>query len=93
VIVGRRSGDLVVWIDQGEPMLIKDYAESLGIDMTNWGITNVFDVSADGTTIVGAARHASWSGDRVEGFVLTIPTPGAAVVLGVSGLFAGRRRR
>jgi len=95
VIVGRRASDQVVWIDQGEPVLIRDYAESLGIDMTGWTILNVFDVSADGTTIIGGARHSSWVGPgfRVEGFVLTIPAPGAAVVFGFSGLLVQRRRR
>lgn len=94
VIVGRRGSDLVVWIDKGEPMLVRDYAESLGIDMTGWTIINVIDVSADGTTIVGGARHSSWGGPdfRVEGFVLTIPAPGVLVVLMVGCGIAVRRR-
>ncbi len=95
VIVGRRGSDQVVWIDQGEPVLIRDYAESFGIDMTGWTILNVFDVSADGTTIVGGARHSSWGGPdfRVEGFVLTIPSPNSAAVFGGIGLLTIRRRR
>jgi len=95
VIVGEASNTgFIIWLDQGTPMLLTDYAESLGIDMSGWFIERVTSISADGTTIIGIGAKLEWSGtNRSEGFVLTIPTPGAAVVLGISGLLACRRRR
>lgn len=92
IIVGRLGTQQVVWIDQGEPMLVTDYAASLGIDVSDFGIFSVYGVSADGTTIVGGGRRLSWEGGRVEGFVLTIPAPGTIGVLGVAFLAARRRR-
>ncbi len=92
VIVGTSQGVECVWIDQGEAIEFIDYAESFGIDMTGWSILNMGQVSADGRTIVGTARHASWEIGRVEGFVLTIPAPASAGVLGAV-LVAFRRRR
>ena len=92
VIVGQLQAHQYIWIDQGQPMLISDYAASLGLDMDGWFIANVYGVSADGSTIVGGARHASWEAGRVEGFVLTIPSPASASVFAF-GLIACRRRR
>lgn len=92
VIVGTSQGVECVWIDQGEAIELVDYAESFGLDMTGWSILNMGQVSADGTTIVGTARHASWESGRVEGFVLTIPTPASTIPL-TFALFANRRNR
>lgn len=91
VIVGTSQGVPTVWVDQGEAIEFTDYAESFGLDMTGWSILSARQVSADGTTIVGTARHESWQG-HVEGFVLTIPAPASAGVLGVV-LVVFRRRR
>ena len=101
VIVGELVSTKVVWIDQGNPIQIKDYAISLGLDMDGWNITRIGGVSADGSTIVGTAYHDDWfsSGEpvvRLEAFVMTIPAPGApgaAVVLGCVGLLVVRCRR
>lgn len=92
VIVGTSQGVECVWIDQGEAIEFIDYAESFGLDMTGWSILNARQVSADGTTIVGTARHASWEIGRVEGFVLTIPAPASASVFAL-GIVSLRRRR
>lgn len=73
IIVGESMSDPVVWLNQGEPMLLIDYASSLGIDMEGWSITGVRCVSADGITIVGTARHDDWGIGHLETFVLTIP--------------------
>ncbi len=98
VIVGESvhlngiGNDRVIWIDQMAPIPLTDFATSLGIDMTGWRITAVSGVSGDGSTIVGTARHESWESGHLEGFVLTIPAPASAGVLGVV-LVAFRRRR
>lgn len=93
IIVGNIAADEVVWVDQGDPVPVEEFAESFGIDMTGWRINNVGAISADGSTIVGSARHDSWEAGRIEGFVLTIPAPGTIGVLGVALLSAGCRRR
>jgi len=89
IIVGRSQSKSVLWIDQAEPMLIADYAASIGIDLSGVNIIDVFGVSADGTTIVGTAGFSSGG---LEGFVLTIPAPASAMLFGVV-LLATRRRR
>jgi hypothetical protein len=96
-IVGEQGTTDVIWIDQGPPIPIEDYASSIGIDMTGWNITRVIDISDDGTTIVGTAYHDAWfSGGgpvaRLEAFVMTIPTPASAIPL-TFALFATRRER
>lgn len=93
VSFGPSSVGQVIWLNQSEPIRIVDFAASLGLDMEGWVVTNVIDVSADGSTIVGSARHTSWETGRSEGFVLTIPAPGAGVVVLAGGAMAIRRRR
>lgn len=93
VMVGVSQGVPVVWIDQGAPVTVAEYAESFGLDMTGWRITSMGNVSADGTTIVGTARHESWASGHLEGFVLTIPAPGTTGILMAAGMAAVRRRR
>lgn len=89
---GQSGGEYVVWLDQGYPMTVADYASNFGLDMSQWDILNVSSVSADGTTIVGTARHASWEGSRQEGFVLTIPAPASVAPVALT-ILALRRRR
>ena len=89
VIVGKLKSKEVIWINQGRPILIEDYATSIGVDMTGWNILGIWDISEDGSTIVGQARFQG----RVEGFVLTIPAPPSVIPLAALGLWASRRRR
>ncbi|HED54162.1 MAG TPA: hypothetical protein ENJ00_08170 [Phycisphaerales bacterium] len=93
VIIGEvASAGYVVWLDQGMPIPLIDYAESFGIDMDGWTLLSVQDVSADGTRFVGSARHSSWEGGRVEAYVLTIPAPGSIALLGLGCMVIRRRR-
>lgn len=91
--VGQMGGEQVLWLDRGEPVRVIDFATDLGLDMDGWRIINVGSVSADGSTIVGTARHESWASGHVEGFVLTIPAPGAGAVMLAAGAMAIRRRK
>lgn len=68
---------------------LNTYLPTLGIDLTGWELDYTRDISADGTTIVG---DGLFNGEP-RGWVVTIPTPGAAAVLGLGGLLAARRRR
>lgn len=92
IMVGKSGSDWAVWIDQSEPVLFSEFASSLGIDMEGWVVNSVYDVSADGTTIVGNARHPTQTGDGLHGFVLTIPAPTTVGIFAL-GLLTTRRKR
>lgn len=88
VIIGVLKSVNVVYINQGAPVPVQDYAASLGIDMTGWTALSAFDISDDGSTIVGFGRYQEIN----QGFVLTIPAPAGSLALPLA-LFALRRRR
>jgi uncharacterized membrane protein len=98
IIVGSQQDvGLLVWVDQGTPVLFEDYARSVGVDLDGWTIRSVTDISADGTTIVGTAYHEEWFGGggppvRLEAFVMTIPPPATALAFSL-GLLAFTRKR
>ncbi|MBL0871010.1 MAG: hypothetical protein IBJ18_10585 [Phycisphaerales bacterium] len=68
---------------------LNTYLPTLGIDLTGWQLQYTRDISADGTTIVGDGLYNG----EFRGWVVTIPSPGAAGVLGLGGLLALKRRR
>lgn len=69
---------------------LNTYLPTLGVDLTGWELDYTRDISTDGTTIVG---EGVFNG-APRGWVVTIPAPGAAAMLGIGGLVgAGRRRR
>ncbi len=68
---------------------LNTYLPTLGIDLTGWNLQYTRDISSDGTTIVG---DGVFNGE-FRGWIVTIPSPGAAAVLGLGGLMATRRRR
>lgn len=68
---------------------LNTYLPTLGIDLTGWELDYTRDISADGTTIVGEGLYNG----ELRGWVVTIPSPGAATMLGLAGLVATRRRR
>lgn len=76
IIIGSQQDvGVLVWIDQGSPIPFEDYVQQIGIDLDGWNITNVSDISADGTTIVGTAYRDDWFGGggpsvRLEAFVI-----------------------
>lgn len=99
IIIGSQQDvGLLVWIDQGSPVLFEDYVRSVGVDLDGWTITSVADISADGTTIVGTAYHEDWfSGGgppvRLEAFVMTIPAPSTFLAFAAIGGLLSRRHR
>jgi len=65
------------------------YLPTIGVDLTGWELDYTRDISADGTTIVG---DGLFNGE-LRGWVVTIPSPSSAALLGLGGLMAARRRR
>lgn len=68
---------------------LNTYLPTLGIDLTGWELQFTRDISFDGATLVGEGRFNG----EFRGWVVTIPSPNAAAVLGLSGLLIARRRR
>lgn len=68
---------------------LNTYLPTLGIDLTGWDLQYTRDLSLDGTTLVGEGRFNG----EFRGWVVTIPSPGAAAVLAMGGVVAVRRRR
>ncbi|MDX2132959.1 MAG: hypothetical protein SFY69_12995 [Planctomycetota bacterium] len=68
---------------------LNTYLPTLGIDLTGWELDYTRDISSDGTTIVG---DGLFNGEP-RGWVVTIPSPGTAAMLGVGGLMVARHRR
>ena len=68
---------------------LNTYLPTLGIDLTGWNLQYTRDISTDGTTFVG---EGTFNGE-FRGWIVTIPSPGAATVLGLGGLIATPFRR
>lgn len=95
LLVGGSASDAefnfsaVIWSDVLGAVNLNTYLPMFGIDLTGWNLEVCSAISLDGNTLVG---QGTFNGET-HAWHATIPSPGAAVVLGVSGLFATRRRR
>ncbi len=80
-----------IWSDALGAVNLNTYLPTLGIDLTGWNLQICTAISFDGNTLVG---QGTFNGEA-RGWHATIPSPGAAAVLGLSGLIATpfRRRR
>jgi probable HAF family extracellular repeat protein len=80
-----------IWTEEGGPRDLSDYlTRELGIDLGGFKLTRATDISADGNVIVGFGDFHN--GER-RAFIVTIPSPGATVVLLAATFFNQRRRR
>lgn len=88
--VETRRDVAVIWLNGGGPVNFQDYLASLGVGVpSGWQIAACGSVSADGNTVSGVATD----GQRLQGFIATIPTPAAFAPLAMTFLIASRRRR
>ncbi|MBX3358198.1 MAG: hypothetical protein KF745_07200 [Phycisphaeraceae bacterium] len=92
-VVGT-DGAAVMWRD-GVRIDLNTYLASLGMDLTGWTLSSASEISADGLTIGGTGYHQYSGGTRSEGWVATIPAPGAVLLLGLCAIdrVGGRSRR
>lgn len=59
-----------------------------GLDLTDWELSEAYDISPDGRTIVGTGRHNF----RVEAWIATIPEPGTLWLLVIGAATPFKRR-
>jgi uncharacterized membrane protein len=78
-----------IWSEALGAVNLNTYLPTLGLDLTGWNLEVCSAISFDGNTLVG---QGTFNGET-RGWHATIPSPGAAAVLGLGGLLAARRRR
>lgn len=77
------------WVN-GEVYDLKVYLEGAGIDLDGWSLTAVTEVSQNGLYLTGRGVNPD---GFTEAFLVQIPAPGGALLLGVAMLSAANRRR
>jgi uncharacterized membrane protein len=91
VIVGSGFGGAMIWDAALGPRDLKAVLQGeLGLDLSNWTLTEARGVSADGRTIVGLGRNPA---GLSEGWIARLPEPaGLAMALPAVTLLTRRRR-
>ncbi len=94
-VIGGNAGTFAfVWTQETKMMLAIDYLALFGVAVPNeYKLEYVYAISGDGLTFGGIAKNLVTN--QFEGWVATIPAPGAAGVLMVVTpmVLASRRRR
>ncbi len=93
VIVGYANNDVngraIMWVD-GAPIDLRLFLVQRGVVLDGWLLSAATAVSADGNTIAGYGTHNG----SIEGWVVSIPTPGAGMMMAIwAGLVFRRTRR
>lgn len=84
-------GSGFIWRDGAGTMLLKDYFDSMGVVYEDGFMFSApFTMSGDAQTFAGWGFSPS---QGAVGWVVTIPTPGSALLLGLGGLVGLHRRR
>ncbi len=89
--VGSRFESAFVWTPDLGFTDLNTLALSLGVDLGGLVLARANGISADGLTIVGAARTANGQGS--PGFVLNIPAPPVVATPALAAAFSCRRKR
>ncbi len=85
------NGEGYLWTETGGLTLISDVLIELGIDIDG-DVFHFYSLSGDGRSIAGTAYHYTGE-ERISQFVVTIPSPGALMMLGGGLLMLSGRRR
>ncbi len=95
IIVGQGSAgngdEAFIWDAESGMRNLQSVLEvDFNLSLAGWQLTKAFDISDDGTTIVGVGINPS---GNAEGWVATIPEPSALSLLALGGLVLIRRRQ
>jgi len=80
-----------IWRDGFGAMTLNDYFDSMGVVYEEgFFFSTPLSMSGDGLTMSGYGISQT---EGLVGWVVTVPTPGTAIVLGFCGMFGAARRR
>lgn len=80
-----------IWRDEIGIMSMNDYFDSVGVEYeAGFNFSVPVGISGDGDTLAGLGLDAN---GFAVGWVVTVPSPSSAVLLGLGGLVTPRRRR
>lgn len=83
-------GEGFIWFPGQGMVNLTDYARSIGVPIPTGTVLSLpLAISADGLTISGQGRSSTGA----IGWVITIPAPGASMLLALGGVAALRRKR
>lgn len=85
-------GNAFIWREGVGTVALSDYLDEMGVSYNpDFHFSFVSDISADGQWITGWGYEGTFA--NVESFVINVPAPASAALLGLGGLVAARRRR
>ena len=87
---GKFTSELeaIIWDEIYGMRSLKDMLVGSGLDLAGWTLTDAWDISADGLTVVGYGINPD---GNEEGWVATVPEPCSLILLGLGGLILRRR--
>lgn len=92
--ISNSTPEALYWTPELGIVRLSTYLPTLGIDLSGWTLTHATAISADGTRIAGYGLRTLPGGQtRTQGFLVTIPSPGAAGLLAMGAGVVARRRR
>jgi uncharacterized membrane protein len=95
IIAGTQGGRRAwIWDQQTGMRDLKSVLQGqYGLDVTNWTLERVHDISPDGRILAGDGAYFNGTGMEFRAWVAIIPSPGSMVALGTGAIILARRRR
>lgn len=90
IVGGTADARAVIWTAATGPLVLQNVLETeYGLDLTGWTLEKAWDISGDGTVIVG---HGVNPLGRPEGWITVIPDP-PTLSLVIAAVFLSLRKR
>ncbi len=87
------SGTATIWDADGSALSIQELLEAGGINMDGWQLVSAYEISGDGSTIIGIGINPSGNREAWRATINAVPEPSSLSLLGVIGAFTLLRRR